>query len=168
MKDLECERELIHAPGNKSQYEKRTLKKSLLGILRPIVIILILMLNCQSVHAAELSLQLNSSVGATGYRVYYGFEGRNYIFEVDIGLWTQCTIPGLDPGQTYYFAVTAYNDYGESDFSMEISYAPKLCEADFDVDGDIDGSDLVKIVTDPSPTTLRDFAAKFGTASCDN
>jgi hypothetical protein len=119
-------------------------------------------------YAAELSLSWDSSIGATGYRVYYGFESRNYIFEVDIGLWTECTVSELDPGQTYYFAVTAYNDYAESDFSREISHAPGRCDADLDIDGDIDGFDLAEITLDPSPVEISGFAAKFGTDSCEN
>ena len=168
MKDRGCELELNPAAAKKAQHEKRTFKKSLFAILTSFVIIGVLQLNCQPVHAADLSLSWDSSSGATGYRIYYGFESRSYIFEVDIGLWTQCTISGLDPGQTYYFAVTAYNDFAESDFSTEISYSLQLCEADLDMDGDIDGSDLVEIMSVPSETSLSAFAARFGADSCDD
>jgi hypothetical protein len=159
---------LTRVTAKKSRHEICTFKKSSPGILRPLVIILLLILNGQSVLAAELSLAWNSSVGATGYRVYYGFEPRSYIFEVDLGLWTRCTISDLEYGRNYYFAVTAYNDYAESDFSKEISYAPIPCNADLDMDGDIDGLDLAEISTAASLTTPRDFAARFGTDSCDN
>ena len=138
--------------------------------LHAIIIIsaLIFNLNCQIVHAAEVSLAWEASEGATGYKVYYGLESQDYAFMVDIGLWTQCTISGLDIGKTYYFTVTAYNEYGESDFAGEINYEPHLCDADLDNDGDIDGWELAEFISDPSMAHLSDFAAGFGRTNCDN
>jgi len=166
--DLECMPVFVKANRKKSQYEKRKYKQSICKYLIFILITFVLALNCRPSYAAELSLSWNSSSGATGYKVYYGFESRNYPFVVDLGLWTQCTISDLDLGQVYYFAVTAYNEYSESDFSAEIAHRPKPCEADIDVDGDIDGTDLADIIADPSATQLSDLAARFGTESCDN
>jgi len=34
------------------------------------------------------------------------------------------TVDGLENGKTYYFAVTAENDFGESDMSVEVSAKP--------------------------------------------
>jgi hypothetical protein len=166
--DLECELKINRVTAGKFQPEKKTFKNSFLGIIWPILLTLALFLFGQTAQAAELSLSWNSSAGATGYRVYYGFESGYYIFEVDIGLWTRCTISDLEPGQSYYFAVTAYNEYAESDFSKELSYTPNLCEADLDIDGDVDGSDLVAIISDPSSATLVNFASRFGADTCDN
>jgi len=59
-----------------------------------------------------------------GYKLYYGLESRNYLFSVDVGNQTSYTISGLTPGD-YYFAVTAYNAYGESDYSEEVAYTVK-------------------------------------------
>jgi hypothetical protein len=86
---------------------------------------------------------------------------------VDIGLWTQCTVSGLNNGETYFFAITAYNEFGESDYSEEISYTVDLCDNDLNVDGDIDGSDLAYLIEEPTATNLRDFVARFGTDNCE-
>jgi hypothetical protein len=96
------------------------------------------------------------------YKIYYGFESRIYPFVVDIGLWTQCTISGLDNGRIYYFAVTAYNESDESEFSFELTCCSDMCGADIDIDGDIDGSDLAEIIVDSAAIPLSDFATGFG------
>jgi len=87
---------------------------------------------------------------------------------VDIGLWTQCTISDLDNGRIYYFAVTAYNESEESEFYFELTCCSDICDADIDIDGDIDGSDLADFIADPSAIALSDFAAGFGTENCAN
>jgi hypothetical protein len=102
------------------------------------------------------------------YKIYYGFESRIYPFVVDIGLWTQCTISGLDNGRIYYFAVTAYNESDESEFSYELTCCSDMCDADIDIDGDIDGSDLAGIIEDSAVIALSDFTAGFGTENCAN
>ena len=60
----------------------------------------------------------------TGYRVYYGTAPGVYLQPKGSGIptgnvlgWTIST--GLNPGTLYYFAVTAYNDDGESAYSNE-------------------------------------------------
>jgi hypothetical protein len=58
-----------------------------------------------------------------GYRLYYGTSSHNYSTMLDLGNVTSGTITGLTAGQTWYFAVTAYNVVGlESPFSGELSY----------------------------------------------
>ena len=60
-----------------------------------------------------------------GYKIYQGNSSLNYDFPTDAGNWTSCTIGDLPEGETYYFAVTAYDIYGEeSDYSNEVSYSP--------------------------------------------
>jgi hypothetical protein len=61
-----------------------------------------------------------------GYRVYYGTTSGNYLQSrgsgVNTGSATKFTATGLARGQTYYFAVTAYDVAGnESGFSAEVS-----------------------------------------------
>jgi len=57
-----------------------------------------------------------------GYKVYYGTVSRDYNVSVDAGNWTSCTIASLEDGETYYFAVTAYNtELSESGYSNEVS-----------------------------------------------
>ena len=77
---------------------------------------------------------------------------------------TQCTISDLDNGRIYYFAVTAYNESEESEFSYELTCCSDICDADID----IDGSDLEDFIADPSAIALSDFAAGFGTENCAN
>jgi hypothetical protein len=61
-----------------------------------------------------------------GYRVYFGTSSRNYAqvkgSGVDAGGAVSYTVTGLQSGQTYYFAVTAYDAArNESDYSAEAS-----------------------------------------------
>jgi hypothetical protein len=56
-----------------------------------------------------------------GYKVYYGTTLGIYA-SVDVGYTNSYQVVGLTKGQTYYFAVTAYDTSGnESDFSMVVS-----------------------------------------------
>jgi sulfur relay (sulfurtransferase) complex TusBCD TusD component (DsrE family) len=64
-----------------------------------------------------------SASGCAGYRLYSGPSSTVYTKVIDVGLLTTKTVSELSPGETYYFAVTAYSaDGAESDFSNEISY----------------------------------------------
>jgi PKD repeat protein len=58
-----------------------------------------------------------------GYRLYYGQSSRNYSTNVNVGNQTMHTLTNLVAGQTYFFAVTAYDTNGqrESTFSNEVS-----------------------------------------------
>jgi hypothetical protein len=68
-----------------------------------------------------------SSPIVAGYRIYYGQTSRNYAIHADVGNATNATILGLQDGVMYYFAVTAYDGYGnESAYSNEVSYQPPV------------------------------------------
>jgi len=57
-----------------------------------------------------------------GYKLYYGLTSRTYDVINTVGHQTTYTVSGLEPGHTYYLAVTAYDTSGrESDFSNEVS-----------------------------------------------
>ncbi len=58
-----------------------------------------------------------------GYRVYWGTVSHQYDSRADVGASTSHTVTNLQPGATYFFAVTAYNAGGESPFSPEVSAA---------------------------------------------
>ena len=163
--DLECMPALFKVKGKNSQHIKTEFKQS---IFKLITTIFVISLNSPSAHCAEVSFAWNDTDGATGYKIYYGFESRIYPFVVDIGLWTQCTISGLDNSRIYYFAVTAYNESEESEFSYELTCCSDMCDADIDFDGDIDGSDLAVIIVDSSAIAINDFVAGFGTENCAN
>ena len=75
-----------------------------------------------SAAMVTLSWDANSEPDLVGYILHYGTSSRDYLDGVDVGNTTGCTISGLDPGQVYYFAVTAYNTVGESGFSEEVAY----------------------------------------------
>jgi hypothetical protein len=61
--------------------------------------------------------------GVVGYRIYEGMATQTYTIVIDVGNNLNATIFGLAAGETYYFAVTAYDSSGlESSFSGELSY----------------------------------------------
>jgi hypothetical protein len=78
--------------------------------------------------SAEVTVRWDSSDQATGYNLHYGTESRSYDFIEAVGSSLQHTLTDLYDNQKYYFAVTAYNEYGESTFSEELVYetAPNL------------------------------------------
>jgi hypothetical protein len=164
--DPKCRPALYKVKGKNAKHVKAKFKQLFLKYLKLIMITFVITLNSQPAHSAEVSFAWNSIEGATGYNIYYGFESRNYPFVVDIGLWTQCTVSDLDDGRVYYFAVTAYNESDETEFSEELTYGSDICDADIDID--IDGSDLAGIIEDPSAIALNDFVARFGTENCAN
>jgi hypothetical protein len=58
----------------------------------------------------------------SGYKVDYGTASGTYAQGIDVGNTTSHTISNLPDGQTYYFAVVAYNSAGsESGYSNEVS-----------------------------------------------
>ena len=71
-------------------------------------------------QAADVTLEWNPVSEATGYNAYYGLESGVYGDAIDAGNETTITIIDLPP-HIYYFVVTAYNDYGESGYSNEVS-----------------------------------------------
>lgn len=81
-------------------------------------------IGCWSVTAAgaEVTLQWDRSDTALGYRLHYGTQSAVYDNTVDVGGDNQFTVAELEEGRLYYFAVTAYNDTAESDFSEEVVF----------------------------------------------
>jgi hypothetical protein len=56
-----------------------------------------------------------------GYTLHYGLTSRTYTFLKKIGNQTSYEMSGLEPGRTYFFAVTARDAAGhESQFSDEL------------------------------------------------
>jgi Fibronectin type III domain len=59
-----------------------------------------------------------------GYTLYYGLTSQTYDFLKTVGPQTTYAISGLEPGRTYYFAVTARDASGhESHVSNEVCVA---------------------------------------------
>ncbi len=74
-----------------------------------------------TVRAGVIDLAWNSVIGASGYRVYYGTASRQYQSSIDVGKVTAASLDALADCTTYYVAVKAYNQGGESaGFSNEI------------------------------------------------
>jgi fibronectin type 3 domain-containing protein len=78
------------------------------------------------VGTAALGWGASSDARVTGYRVYWGTAPGSYRQARGVGLAagaaTSYTVSNLPVGQTYYFAVTAYDAAGnESGFSAEAS-----------------------------------------------
>jgi hypothetical protein len=95
-------------------------------------------------HAAQATLAWDAGTdpSVAGYKVYYGTSSRNYQVVIDAGKNTGCTIPNLQNGSTYYFAVTGYSNSGvESGYSNEVLYDA----SDIPVAGDWNGAGIAKI-----------------------
>ena len=109
------------------------------------------LLNPQLVSAAQVTLQWdeNTEPDVDGYTIHYGTSSGIYPFSEDVGDQTTYTLSGLQEGQTYYFALTAYNTQGlHSGFSNEVSkYFPEL---DTDQDGLPDDDETSIYNTDPN------------------
>lgn len=83
-----------------------------------------LVLLTSSPIAAQVTLAWAPSVSMVdGYWLYYGTASGTYTARIDVGSVTTYTVTGLTSGQTYYFAVTAYDrtDGRESGTSNEVS-----------------------------------------------
>lgn len=75
--------------------------------------------------AQNVTLAWNPSTDSsvTGYSLYYGGASGTYTNKTNTGSATNATVAGLMSGNTYFFAVTAYNSSGlESLPSAEVAY----------------------------------------------
>ena len=71
-----------------------------------------------------LAWDANTESDLAGYRVHYGTASGSYTTSVDVHKVTTSSIGTLTAGQTYYFAVTAYDASGnESGYSNQVSYS---------------------------------------------
>jgi len=114
----------------------------------PLAFILIPGLGYSAVVILEWSP--NSEPDLAGYTVYYGAGSRDYSSTVAVGNYTSCAVSdsGFQEGQTYYFAVTAYDESGnESSFSEEVTHT--FLPADTDGDGISDYDEIHEYGTDP-------------------
>jgi|GEM_PF-1781728 len=78
--------------------------------------------NVTAVFGADVTVEwiANTETDLAGYKVYYGTSSGNYGPGEDVGKTTQKIVTELVEGQTYYFAVTAYDlSNNESAFSEE-------------------------------------------------
>jgi hypothetical protein len=88
--------------------------------------LLVLALCAPAARAIEVTLawDTNPEPDLARYKVYVGTQSLQYGVILDVGLQTQKVIPSLEPGRTYYFAVSATLSNGiESELSAEVTYA---------------------------------------------
>jgi hypothetical protein len=94
------------------------------GRLGPILFTLVFGFN--TAHSAQnVQLVWNASKSPTvaGYFLYCGNENGTFTNKIDIGNNTTASVSGLQEGETYHFAVTAYNSAGvESAPSSDVAY----------------------------------------------
>jgi len=114
--------------------------------------LLIISLITSNAFSGDVSLEWDPNIEPylAGYKMYYGnSSSSNYTCTVDVGNRTTCTISGLEEGNTYYFAATAYDLFGnESDYSNEyFEYIPKT---DTDEDGIPDDDEIDIYGLDPN------------------
>ncbi len=67
----------------------------------------------------------NLESDVAGYKVYQGSTSGSYGYPIDVGNVTTFTVPNLQVGITYYFAITAYDSRGNesppsSEFSLQL------------------------------------------------
>lgn len=115
---------LITIPGMNLVIQDR-MKCTYMGIrrVRIIVMVVVMAMVYAPVFAAgvRMSWNPNQESNLLGYNVYYGTVSHVYSSSINAGTSTAVEIGDLQPGQTYYMAVTAYNAGGESEFSDEVS-----------------------------------------------
>jgi hypothetical protein len=84
------------------------------------VVALALMTRLASAASVTITWDANPEPDVAGYVVSYGPQSGAYLGSLDVGPKTTCVLPNLSAG-TYYFAVRAYNSFGEiSPYSTEI------------------------------------------------
>ena len=112
------------------------MKKKKLTIIWAITILLMML---TPVFAKDVTLSWGNSTGATGYRIYCQANNSKPPFPLcgdTRNTGTSYTVAGLTDGSIYSFAVTAYNDYGESTYSNIVTESPPVVT---DPDNDKDG-----------------------------
>ena len=79
--------------------------------------ILLFFIQTSNAVSAQVTLawDRNPEQDIIGYKLYYGTESESYSFVEDVANQTTSTVSGHEEGETYFFAVTAYNSYDESD-----------------------------------------------------
>lgn len=72
--------------------------------------------------SVPLAWNANTEPDLGGYKVYFGLQSRDYDYCLDVGNVIEYNVEGLTAGETYYFCLTAYDQFGnESDYSEEVA-----------------------------------------------
>ncbi len=79
-------------------------------------------LSCNNLFAAEIKITIDPNLNAEGHNLYYG-QTTKFSNKIDLVKENFYVASNLQEGTTYYFAVTAYDKYGnESVFSDVLPY----------------------------------------------
>jgi hypothetical protein len=129
--------------------------------------LIILFPRLTSGHQVTLAWDPNTEPDLGGYIAYWGTSSRNYPYLTDVGNNTIHTITGLEEGQVYYFAITAYDsDYNESGYADEVVYSVSSPDTGGTVDEDGGGGCFIATAAFGSPMEnhvmiLRQFRDKI-------
>jgi hypothetical protein len=83
-----------------------------------------LVFNSPAAQSVTLAWNANGETNLSGYRLHFGQASRTYSGTIQVSApTTTATVPNLQSGLTYYFAVSAFTSNElESDYSEEVSY----------------------------------------------
>lgn len=109
-----------------------------------------------SVTSNSISIAWNASSGASGYKIYRSTDNMNFS-QIGQTSFTSYIDSGLSPSTTYYYKVTAFNTYGESDYSNTIGVTTGIRQEN----GTISGK--VNVYTGKSPFISSAFQNTFST-----
>jgi hypothetical protein len=126
-----------------------------------IVVCIIVGVAASNALAAQVTLAWdpNTESDLGGYRVHYGTANGNYTVHTDVHNVTTSSVTELTAGQTYYFAVTAYDASGnESGYSNQVSYS---------VPTGTNGAPTAPGTPSGTSSVLVNVAATFSTSATD-
>jgi fibronectin type 3 domain-containing protein len=119
-------------------------------------------------QSVELSWTASPSPNIVAYQVYFGTRSGVYVNSAMFADVSDVLIPGLNSGQTYYFAVAAIDGNGnESPLSSEASYAvPGSTPITLQVQGSAAASQAVALSWTPSSEVdAYGYVVNYGTQS---
>ena len=109
------------------------------------VSIAILFCFLRAADARDVTLAWNFDPTVDGYKIYYkpGFSGPVYDgtgaiegdSPIDVGRDDKFSLRALSDDEDYYFVITAYNEYGESGYSTEVTTAKNVAGSTFTAAG---------------------------------
>lgn len=120
-------------------------------------------------NAGQVSLAWGASPSSTvaGYKMYYGSASGVYAANVDAGKATSVTVPSLQDGAKYYFAVLAYDAAGnKSPYSNEVSTTlPAAATASFSASATTVNASAAITLTPTYTGTAASWKWDFGDGS---
>lgn len=119
-------------------------------------------------QSVDLTWNQSPSASVIAYKVYYGTESGVYPDSVTFAVVSGVTIPGLADGQTYFFAVSAIDLFGnESPLSNEAVYTiPAPASIALQAQGSTAALEAVDLNWTPSPDSdVYGYSVNYGTQS---